>query len=193
MHLHPRLVCAALSGLICVQASAVDCQAELKNRLQNDLGLSYKAFDQTVGKGMRVLAHMGCSKEAADLILVYMQMNKDFTPSMTWHVAQQRAMQGEHVIAAQYGRMSLKETENFAVQPLRWNDYVLATIAFLERDLAKLKTHRNKVAEAKATFWGNEMNLKILDKLVNNFGKGYKEATAAPEIPHDIQPRLPAP
>jgi hypothetical protein len=180
MPLTRMLVCAALSGFACAQASAVDCQAELNKHLQNDLGLSYKEFDQTLGKGMRPLTHMGCSKEAADLILVYMQKNKDFTSSLTWHVAQQRALQGENVIAAQYARMSLKETEDFATQPLRWNDYVLATIAFLEHDLAKLKIHRNKVAEAKESFWGNEMNLKVLDKLVENFGKGYREATAEP-------------
>ncbi len=180
MHLIRVLAFAALSGFICAPASAVDCQAELKKHLRSDLGLSYKQFDQTDGKGMRPLTYAGCAKEAADLILVYMQVNKNFTPSMTWHVAQQRAMQGENVIAAHYGRMSLKETEDFVTQPLRWNDYVLATVAFLDGDLATLKIHRNKVAEAKASFWGNEMNLHILDKLIKNFGKGYKEATAEP-------------
>lgn len=180
MTVHRLLVCAALSGFIYPQAFAVDCQAELKKHLQNDLGLSYKEFDQTLGKGMRPLTHVGCAKEAADLILVYMQVNNDFTSSLTWHVAQQRAMQGENVIAAQYARMSLKKTEDFTVQPLRWNDYVLATIAFLEGDLSTLKIHRDKVAEGRDLFWGNQMNLKLLDKLVKNFGKGYKEAAAEP-------------
>ncbi len=180
MRLTRMFVCAALSGLTCAHAAAVDCQAELKKHLQNDLALSYKEFDQTLGRGMRPLANMGCSKETADLILVYMQKNKDFTSSLTWHVAQQRALQGENVIAAQYARMSLKETEDFAAQPLRWNDYVLATIAFLENDLVKLRMHRDKVAQAKESFWGNEMNLKLLDKLVKHFGKGYKEATLEP-------------
>jgi hypothetical protein len=131
---------------------------------------------------MRPLTHMGCSKEAADLILVYMRANKDFTSALTWHVAQQRALQGKNVMAAQYARMTLKEMEDFATQPLRWNDYVLATIAFLEHDLAKLKRHRNKVAEAKESFWGNEMNLKVLDKLVEPLARAAKKRPRNPDF-----------
>lgn len=161
---------------ILAAARAADCNAELKLHLQTDLDLPYQEFDQTLGKGMRSLASLGCAKETADLILVYMQKNNNFTRSLTWHVAQQRALQGDNVVAAQYAKMALLPQEDFSSNPLRWNDFVFATIAFLEKDLSRFKSHRNKVAEGKAEFFGNALNLKLLDKLLLNFDLGYKDA-----------------
>lgn len=174
-----RQLATIISGLfMCLggAASAADCQQELRQHLRTDLSLSYKDFDQTPGKGFRLLANLGCSKEAADLILIYMQKNRDYTSSLTWHASQMRALHGDYVVAAQYARMTLKEKEDFAREPLRWNDYVQATIAFLERDSARLKQHRDKVAEGREQYWGNALNLKLLDKLIANFDKSYKDA-----------------
>lgn len=160
-------------------ALAVDCAEEYKKHLETDLSLSYEEFDQTLGKGMRPLANAGCAKEAADLILVYIEKNKDTHLSLVWHVAQQRALQGAYADAIEYAKKSLLEKEDFSTQPLRWNDYVLATIAFMEKDRAKLAYHRDRVALGKDLFSGNALNLKLLDKLLNNIDLSYKDAAAA--------------
>lgn len=61
---------------------------------------------------------------------------------------------------------------------LRWNDYVLATIAFLEHDKPALVLHREKVAEAREAHFGNDLNLKLRDSLVKYFDRDYKYATS---------------
>ena len=158
-------------------ANSIDCQAEYTKRLQTDLNLSYKEFDQTEGKGMRALAYAGCAKEAADLIVAYIKKNDAKQSSLFWHVAQQRASDGENAEAIRYARQSLAKEEDLSKRPLRWNDYVLATIAFLEKDKEKFLQHRENVAQGKDLHFGNAMNLKLLDGLLKNFDKNYKQAT----------------
>lgn len=160
-------------------AFAYDCAEEYKKHLDTDLSLSYEEFDQTLGKGMRPLANAGCAKETADLILAYIEKNKDTRRSLVWHVAQQRALQGAYEDAIKYAKKSLIEQEDFSTQPLRWNDFVLATIAFMEKDRDKLAYHRDQVALAKDIYFGNQLNLKLLDKLLNNIDLSYKDASAA--------------
>lgn len=162
-------------------ADAVDCSALYEKHLKTDLGLSYKEFDQTMGQGFRVLAAAGCSAEAADLIEAYIQKNEATEGSLRWHVAQLRASAGDYEAAIESARQSLSEKENLDENPFRWNDYVLATIAFMEGDLEKLKLHRDRVAEGKEAHFGNEMNLKLLDAMVKHFGKPYDYATSRRE------------
>ena len=61
---------------------------------------------------------------------------------------------------------------------LRWNDYVLATIAFLERDRAALQRHRDRVAEGREAHFGNALNLRLLDALLRHFERDYRYATS---------------
>lgn len=158
-------------------ANDMDCQAEYRKRLQTDLELSYEEFDQTEGKGMRVLAYAGCAKEAADLVVAYIKKNDAKQSSLFWHVAQQRASDGDNAEAVIYARLSLAKEEDWSKRPLRWNDYVLATIAFLEKDKAKFLLHRERVAQGKDLYFGNAMNLKLLDGMLVNFEKSYRQAT----------------
>lgn len=157
---------------------AVDCKMEFKNHLQTDLELSYKEFDQTMNSGMRVLANAGCHQEAADLIEAYIEKNNATKNSLRWHIAQQRAMAGDYPRSILSAKQVILETEDYSVQPLRWNDYVLATIAFMEGDKNTLITHRNEVEKGKDDYFGNELNLKLLDGLIKNFGKSYEFATS---------------
>ena len=158
-------------------ANSIDCQAEYTKRLQTDLELSYKEFDQTEGKGMRVLAYAGCAKEAADLVVAYIKKNDAKESSLFWHVAQLRASSGDNAEAVRYARQSLAKEEDWSKRPFRWNDYVLATIAFLEKDKEKFLQHRESVAQGKDLHSGNAMNLKLLDGLLKNFEKDYQQAT----------------
>lgn len=173
-----KLLLPVVLVLASASARAVDCAAEYNKHLATDLSLPYAEFDQTPGKGMRPLADAGCAKEAADLIVAYIDQNKDTRKSLTWHVAQQRALQDARAEAVRYARLSLAATEDFDKEALRWNDYVLATIAFLEKDRSAFDRHVAQVAKAKDLYFGNAMNLRLLETLSRNFEKNYKDATA---------------
>ncbi|MBL4772489.1 MAG: hypothetical protein JKX98_02435 [Alcanivoracaceae bacterium] len=54
-----------------IVTNAQNCQELYQQHLKTDLKLSYKAFDQTMGKGFRSLINNNgnmCHKEVADLI-----------------------------------------------------------------------------------------------------------------------------
>ena len=185
-----RMLVPALAGLLFANGAAsapgppaaapaqVDCTALLRAHLETDLVLSYEAFDQTEGQGFRVLAAHGCHREAADLIERYVAATGASERSLRWHAAQLRASSGETAAAIRHARSVLSESEDFAKQPLRWNAYVLATIAFLERDREALLRHRAAVAAAKDAHFGNALNLKLLDSLVKHYERDYAWATS---------------
>lgn len=164
-------------ALLAVQAKAeTDCERLYQQHLESDLSLSYKAFDQTMGSGFRALAKEGCERHAADLIEAYIEANDAGQDSLRWHIAQLRANHGAYAEAIEYARTTLLDEDRAAEVPLRWNDYVLATIAFLEKDRQALIRHRDRVAEGVDDHPGNEMNLRLLDALIEHFDASYSEA-----------------
>lgn len=168
---------ALLLAIAPVVAPASDCDALYREHLASDLQLAYDAFDQTEGSGFRVLAAQGCSKQAGDLIEAYLAHTNSKESSLRWHLAQMRASSGDATAAVRHARSTLISPSEDAASPFRWNDYVLATIAFLERDRAALQRHRDAVAAGADAFAGNAMNAKLLDALLRHFELGYDEAT----------------
>ncbi len=165
--------------LVCwlpLSSIADDCAAAYQRHLKTDLSLSYQEFDQTMDAGFRALASFGCEREAALLIERYIARNGAEQSSLRWHIAQLLATAGDYPAAIASARMTLRSDEDFSQHPLRWNDYVLATIAFLEADREALLNHRNEVAKGANEYFGNQLNLKLLDSLLRNFGQGYKYA-----------------
>ncbi len=160
------------------EEAPVDCRASLDEHIKTDLGLSYQEFDQTLGQGFRPLSAAGCFREVAELIALYIDKNQATEGSLVWHLAQSLASAGETAQAIEIARRCLRPDEDFAVNPLRWNDYVLATIGFLERDRKSLLAHRDLVAEGVEDFAGNQLNLKLLDALIRHFDKPYAYATS---------------
>lgn len=165
--------------LVCssTQAFADECDDLLQEHRGTDMSLSYEQFDQTPDNGFRVLAANACYAEAASLIQEYIATNNATENSLRWHVAQLSATAGDYPTAIDFSKQVLSESEDFSLKPLRWNDYVLATIAFLEKDMDALELHRNRVAEA-TDYAGNAMNLKLLDALVKHFDESYAYATS---------------
>lgn len=165
-------------ALCATNAVAADCANLYQSHLKTDLALPYKEFDQTMNSGFRMIAE-ACPKEAADLIEAYIHANKAKESSLVWHVAQFRATQGDYAAAIIGANAVLSEKEDFEKNPLRWNDYILATIAFLKHDKENLQIHRDRVAAAaaKEDFFGNKLNLIFLDSLVRNFDKDYRYAS----------------
>lgn len=158
--------------------AAAECVALYKAHLASDLDLDYQTFDQTQGQGFRALAAAGCQREAADLIEAYIAATSAVQSSLRWHIAQLRATHGDNETAIRYAREVLKDDEVEAPDTLRWNDYVLATIAFLENDPDVLQQHRDKVAEAADGHPGNALNLKLLNALQRHIGQSYAYATS---------------
>ena len=164
-----------------ITANAENCQELYQKHLKTDLELSYKAFDQTMGEGFRSLVDKSgemCHKEIADLIEKYIEVNHAEQSSLRWHIAQSRANDNDYAAAIKYSKSVLLEHEDFNKRALRWNDYVLGTIAFLEHNKEKLIAHRNKLEEAKDEHFGNKLNLKYMDSLIKNFDKNYNYASS---------------
>jgi hypothetical protein len=59
--------------------------------------------------------------------------------------------------------------------PVLWNDYVSATLAFLNKDIEKLRHHRDRIANGPE--WnGSKGNLDVVDGLIKCFDKPYAVA-----------------
>ena len=59
--------------------------------------------------------------------------------------------------------------------PLRWNAYVDATIAFLKKDIDRLKECREEIVQG-PTFHGEKANLNVVDRLIKHFDEQYSKA-----------------
>jgi hypothetical protein len=153
-----------------------DCNSLLMERLNNDLTLTYEKFDQTPGNGWRALEEGKCYREAALLIDKYILSNNANQTSLKWHLLQMYAFSGESNKALEIISAVLLPDEQQSNSPFLWNDYVLATAGFLEKDLAKLKFHRDNVAKYGRGFKPNEINLATLDRLIENFDQTYQIA-----------------
>lgn len=171
------VVLLLMASLTALPSAAADCPALLTEHRATDFKLSYQEFDQTMNSGFRVLAAAGCDKQAADLIEEYIRVTGATQNSLRWHVAQLRATQGDYAEAIKFARTCLNEKEDFSAHPLRWNDYVLATIAFLQHDRPALQQYRDRIAQGK-DYKGNAINLRLVDSLLRNFDQDYKYATS---------------
>ena len=164
-----------------------DCQYDREAMLAMD----YWTFDQDPEQGVRSIAgRPGCELVAADLIRDYHALlrergepvtveyeDREFTMSETgemtilyWHEGQIRASEGQTKQAIQLFKLSLKPAErNFGA----WNEYALASIAFLENDREELLFQRSLMAESEPA---DSINLGAVDGLIACFGQTYSEA-----------------
>ena len=153
-----------------------ECDSLLMNGLSNDLKLTYEEFDQTPGHGWRTLEAQKCYSEAATLLEQYIISNNANQTSLKWHLLQMYAFSDEREKALEIVSDTLLTSEQQGSSPFLWNDYVLATAGFLEKDFAKLKFHRDNLAKYGKGFKPNEINLATLDRLIENFDKTYRMA-----------------
>lgn len=157
-------------------ATAADCTALMQQHLQTDLALPFAEFDQNDAAGWRALSAVGCEADAAILIEKYIAAQEHPHPVLTWHHAQMLARTGDYGRAIRIARLTLRPEDGEAKNGFQWNDYVNATIAFLQGDDASLKHFRERLAVAAARFPINRPNLVSVDRLQSCFGKPYKDA-----------------
>jgi len=149
------------------------------DQLQKFLSLSFNDFDQDLHGGFRKLAHQGCELAAAMVIDSYVvsapnRMNELGRGGLLFHAGQLYAYSELNQLAAQRFLQSLDLHEPQDAD-VAWNTYVLASIAFLNKDRAELIHQRDILARAKDTP-GNKMNLKVVNRFVQCFGRLYSQA-----------------
>jgi hypothetical protein len=147
------------------------------------LVLSYQEFDQTPHSGWRVLAQDEKRYvEAATLIEAYLDQHSELDRfqrvNLHWHAAQVLAIAGATTPALKHmesARLNPEPTKS----PVRWNDYVEATTAFLRGDRAGLVAARDRIAEHSP----GDANLPVVDSLLEHFGMPYATAYRATKRP----------
>jgi hypothetical protein len=143
---------------------------------------SYQEFDQTPGQGWRALSDRKEFIPAARLIADYLAKNPGLKvhekANLHFHAAQCLALDGSaaSITAALAHLRESRVLPEPANSPVRWNDYVTATEAFLKGDLPELKAARARIAEGPKGADGEVANLSVVDRLIAKFGQPYAEA-----------------
>ena len=145
---------------------------------RNTFDLDYNAFDQRPGRGWRQLAENGKFLDAARLIDQYIENHKSLDASqrvnLNFHAGQMYAFADDYRTAIDRFSVSTYAEEPPDL-PLRWNAYVQATIAFLNKDMKRLEECRKEILEG-PTFDGEKANLDVVARLIKHFDRPYAEA-----------------
>ena len=161
---------------IAIGLSALVLQAGAAEATLAALDLPYQKFDQTPHSGWRLLAQdQKRFREAAALIDDYLTRHSDLNrferSTLHWHALQCLAMGGETAAALKHLASSRLDPEP-PDSPIRWNDYVDATGAFLNHNRAKLLAARRRMATSKP----DDANLHIVDSFIAHFNEPYSKA-----------------
>jgi hypothetical protein len=157
-------------------ASGVDCPAELNKIGKAALSAPFEKFDQDGNVGGRVLGDRGCYVEAAQLIEYYALDYDSKYRALKWHLAQMHASAGNAPKALEAAQLSLSPVQAEMHPDFDWNDYVLATMAFLRRDRASFDKYRAALKEVSPRNPLNAANEAIVDGLGHCFEKPYRVA-----------------
>jgi len=143
------------------------------------LAQDWDTFDQKL-EGFRTLV-MGeryCPREAGELIAEYLAQHPELDEKKRYitefHAGQQFAGLDERPRALPHFYRGFNPYED-PESSNRWNAYVRATIAFLERDRDTLEASL-KVLEAHQDNRMNAINVKLVRSFAANFGKTYDDA-----------------
>lgn len=165
-------------------AGEPDCRFDSESMLK----LDFNTFDQTQGQGWRVVAEQtGCELAAADLIRAYIDRHQTNHVVIVFYEAQLRAKAGETERAI--GLFSQARLDDGKMSAFGWNEYVDATIAFLEKDRQMLLVARDRLAalEKPENFSARDRhgkpmdiewppNMRMVDGFVACFDKTYAVA-----------------
>jgi len=149
--------------------------AQGKSDAPKELELNYEAFDQRAGSGWRKIADEGRYLEAAKLIDLYEREKNGLVEwkrvALRFHAGQMYAFADKKELAIGRFKSAVVAKEP-SDSPVRWNAYVQATIAFLEKDREKLLKFRKEIANGHK-WQGKVPNLDVVDRLLEHFGQPY--------------------
>lgn len=157
------------------QSSADSCVLAEAGR-QQLLALPLEAFDQDKQNGWRHVATRRCFAAAAALVDQYAHAHRATLSTgqfamLRWHAGQLYAYAGNTNTARARMLESIDPAE--PTPPIfPWNDYVRATVAFLDGDRDLLLQHRQRIAATRS-----RGNLNVVDQLIERFGQPYLEAS----------------
>ena len=158
------------------RAATTDCANLLANASQTELALPSHEFDQDENKGWRALDATGCTAEAAILVERFLIGYESNLRSLKWHHAQLLAMTGKYSEAVAAARQAINPSESVQHPNFKCNAYVLATVAFLEKDPVELKRQTQAIESAITIEPMNKINLEIVLGLARCIGQPYKAA-----------------
>lgn len=149
------------------------------------LALPFKQFDQQQGNGWRPLYASKCYIEAASLLKEYVKRHPSVAQDqymLPFHTGQLFALAGEHAEAI---RWMEKGYSNDNFDPINWNAFVNANVAFLKHDYKALLKQRNLINQEPPMAdrpgvpkWavGKKMNLDVVDGFIACFDMPYDVA-----------------
>ena len=147
--------------------------------------LSWDDFDQkgTLPSTGRKLMERGCFEAAADAWADYMINGPVAAPNetrvMLWHLGQSLASAGDEKGAARVMAATRRaDPSPPQTGPLKWNEYVIGTWAFLIKDRALLDRMRDSVLAGAGP--GNRMNGNVLASMARCFHRPYAQVFEAP-------------
>ena len=165
-------------------ASPNSCSLTAEDKAAN-AKLSWDDFDQkgTLPSTGRKLMERGCFETAADAWADYMINGPVAAPPeqrvMLWHLGQSLASAGDEKSAARVMAATRRaDAPPPQSGPLKWNEYVLGTWAFLTKDRALLERMRDSVLAGPGP--GNRMNGNVLAAMTRCFDRPYAQVFEAP-------------
>jgi hypothetical protein len=174
----PALLTLAFGVHLSSSATSLDCSSLLAKASQTELSLPSHEFDQDEKRGWRALDAAGCTAEAAILVERYLIGYESNLRSLKWHQAQLLAMSGKYAQAVSVARQAVNPSETAQHPNFKWNAYVLATIAFLQKDSKELARLAQVIENGVKTEPMNKTNLEIVLGLVRCIDRPYKVAYA---------------
>ena len=209
------VLCAA--ALFASAPQAASAQTGCEHDREALLALPEQAFDQDLtngGGGWRSLAAKPeCGLVAAELLRDYRKKHDVQGGIMAWHEGQLRAGAGQYEHAEALFESARKPQGE--PDPIGWNHYIDASVAFLRGDRSALLAARERLAQvphdpgsgmppvkdgyiefpsqdgrpAMRMRW--PPNIEVVDGLIQCFGRPYNVAYGAPECRTGSAPRTP--
>lgn len=185
MDMKHRLLAIVGASLLLLsnRLAAQTCAESLDAHIKVDLALPFKEFDQAQGAGWRALADAGCYLEAAELIKRYIDVQREPDKMLFWHQAQSLAFGGKNKEAAKIGKAhGMRPIGDMKRLGYRWNDFVLATIAYWESDKVEFLRQKALLTSAIANepdvpaITANQGLLEALGNLEHCFDAPYVKA-----------------
>ena len=133
------------------------------------MALSHKEFDQTQGVGWRQFNDD--PELQIHLISDYMAKNNTKKQILVWHLGQVYGMNDDHQNAIKQFEQCIYNDTTDNPYKKAWDYYAQGTIAFMDRDEAKLDLYIDSLQNYVET-----MNIEVLLRLKENFSEAYKNA-----------------
>ena len=141
------------------------------------MNLDYDSFDQSLPNG-GWRKYQQCPLLTRELLDAYTArhastLQKQQWDVLVWHSGQISAIAGDYADAISKMEKTYKDAEK-PTDAFLWNPYAKATIAFLEKDKAKLVSEREALAKGAGPF--NQLNLRHVDAFIRCFDASYEVA-----------------